>query len=90
MGGNSLLFKIIVSVHLFFPDFLVGSLPLDLVACCAEFMMFKSADLPLLASEYFNSTEVSTMYFLICWGHYISKNCTIAIHGGSLVVKISF
>ena len=27
--------------------------------------------LTLLASEYFNSTKVSTMYFLICWGYLV-------------------
>ena len=33
----------------------------------------KGTYLTLLASEYLNSKEVSTMYFLICWGHFISK-----------------
>ena len=50
-------------------------------------------NLALLASEYFNSTEVSTMYFLICWGHFISKITLlqyvirIAFFGGSLMVN---
>ena len=51
---------------------------------------------PLLASEYLNSKEVSTMYFLICWGHFISKIALlqyvirIAFFGGSLMVNLSF
>ena len=48
------------------------------------------------ASEYLKSKEVSTMYFLICWGHFISKITLlqyvirIAFFGGSLMVNLSF
>ena len=53
----------------------------------------------IVASEYLNSKEVSTTYFLICWGLFISK-ITIAISrsgfffflggGGFLVLKLKF
>ena len=39
----------------------------------------------LLASEYLNSKEVSTMYFLICWGHFISKIALL-----QYVIRIAF
>ena len=37
------------------------------------YIFLSGPQLSLLASEYFNSTEVSTMYFLICWGLFISN-----------------
>jgi hypothetical protein len=39
----------------------------------------------LLASEYLNSKEVSTMYFLICWGLFISKIALLQYVKGSLL-----
>ena len=48
----------------------------------------------LLASEYLNSKEVSTMYFLICWGLFISKIALLQYmcvgRLGSLVEKLKF
>ena len=34
---------------------------------------FRGKDLSLLASEYLNTKQVSTMYFPIFWRHFISK-----------------
>ena len=67
--------------------------PLKLRAFQRHYMMLHRS---LLASEYLNSKEVSTMYFLICWGHFISKITLlqyvirIAFLGGSLMVNLSF
>jgi hypothetical protein len=51
-------------------------------------------NLSLLASEYLNSKEVSTMYFLICWGLFISKIALLQYmcvgRLGSLVEKLKF
>ena len=55
------------SVHEFYTNILV------FVNINPFFILTTNLNCSLLASEYLNSKQVSTMYFLICCGHCISK-----------------